>query len=79
MSSLKGLIEELVKAIVDKPEEVKISEVEGESTTVLELKVAKEDIGKIIGKEGKTAKAMRTILSAASQKIRKKTHLEIIE
>lgn len=79
MSSLKGLIEELVKAIVDKPEEVKISEVEGESTSVLELKVAKEDIGKIIGKEGKTAKAMRTILSAASQKIRKKAHLEIIE
>jgi predicted RNA-binding protein YlqC (UPF0109 family) len=79
MSSLKGLIEELVKAIVDKPEEVKISEVEGESTSVLELRVAKEDIGKIIGKEGKTAKAMRTILSAASQKIKKKTHLEIIE
>lgn len=79
MSSLKGLIEELVKAIVDKPEEVKISEVEGESTSVLELKVAKDDIGKIIGKEGKTAKAMRTILSAASQKIRRKTHLEIIE
>jgi predicted RNA-binding protein YlqC (UPF0109 family) len=79
MSSLKGLIEELVKAIVDKPEEVKISEVEGESTSVLELRVAKEDIGKIIGKEGKTAKAMRTILSAASQKLKKKTHLEIIE
>lgn len=79
MSSLKGLIEELVKAIVDKPEEVKISEVEGESTSVIELRVAKEDIGKIIGKEGKTAKAMRTILSAASQKLKKKTHLEIIE
>lgn len=79
MSSLKGLIEAVVKAIVDKPEEVKISEVEGESTSVLELRVAKEDIGKIIGKEGKTAKAMRTILSAASQKLKKKTHLEIIE
>lgn len=79
MSSLKKLVEELVKAIVDKPEEVKISEVEGESTSVIELKVAKEDIGKIIGKEGKTAKAMRTILSAASQKMKKKTHLEIIE
>ncbi len=79
MSSLKGLIEEVVKAIVDKPEEVKISEVEGESTSVIELRVAKEDIGKIIGKEGKTAKAMRTILSAASQKLKKKTHLEIIE
>lgn len=79
MSALKGLIEQLVKAIVDKPEEVKISEVEGESTSVIELRVAKEDIGKIIGKEGKTAKAMRTILSAASQKLKKKTHLEIIE
>jgi len=64
---------------VDKPEEVVVSEIEGEQTSVIELKVAKEDLGKVIGKQGRTARAMRTILSAASTKINKRSVLEIIE
>ncbi len=77
--SLTELIVEIAKALVDKPEEVHVTEVEGEQTTVIELKVAKEDLGKIIGKEGRTARSIRTILSAASTKIRKRSVLEIIE
>ena len=69
----------LVKALVDKPEEVSLREVEGEKTTVLELRVAKEDLGKVIGKQGKTAKAMRTILNAMATKLKKRAVLEIIE
>ena len=76
---MKNLIDYIAQALVDHPEQVNVSEVEGKQTTVLELKVAKEDIGKVIGKQGRTAKAMRTILSAASAKIRKRTVLEIIE
>lgn len=76
---MKQLIEIMAKALVDKPEEVEVTEVEGEQTTVLELKVAKEDLGKVIGKQGRTARAMRTILGAASTKIRKRSVLEIIE
>ncbi len=76
---LKDLIQEIAKALVDKPDEVHITEVEGEQTSVLELKVAKDDLGKIIGKQGRTAQAMRTILGAASTKIRKRSVLEIIE
>jgi predicted RNA-binding protein YlqC (UPF0109 family) len=64
---------------VDYPEQVSVNEVVGNQTSVLELKVAKEDLGKIIGKQGRTARAMRTILSAASAKIKKRTVLEIIE
>jgi hypothetical protein len=64
---------------VDKPEEVSLREVEGEKTTVLELRVAKEDLGKVIGKQGKTAKAMRTILNAMATKLKKRAVLEIIE
>jgi predicted RNA-binding protein YlqC (UPF0109 family) len=64
---------------VDKPEEVFVTEIEGEQTSVIELKVAKEDLGKVIGKQGRTARAMRTILSAASTKINKRSVLEIIE
>jgi predicted RNA-binding protein YlqC (UPF0109 family) len=64
---------------VDKPEEVVVTEIEGQQTSVIELKVAKEDIGKIIGKQGRTALAMRTILTAASAKIRKRSVLEILE
>jgi len=64
---------------VDNPEQVEVSEVVGEQTSVIELRVAKEDLGKVIGKQGRTAKAMRTILSAASTKIRKRSVLEIIE
>ena len=76
---LKDLIKEVAKALVDKPDEVNVTEVEGEQTSVLELKVAKDDLGKIIGKQGRTAQAMRTILGAASTKIRKRSVLEIIE
>jgi uncharacterized protein len=76
---MKELIYYIAKALVDNPEQVAVSEVEGNQTSVLELKVAKEDLGKVIGKQGRTARAMRTILSAASAKIKKRTVLEIIE
>ena len=76
---MKELIQYIAKALVDSPDDVRVSEVVGEQTTVIELHVAKEDIGKVIGKQGKTARAMRTILSAASTKIRKRSFLEIIE
>ena len=76
---MKELIEYIAQALVDNPEEVRVSEVEGNQTSVLELKVAKEDLGKVIGKQGRTARAMRTILSAASAKVKKRTVLEIIE
>jgi hypothetical protein len=76
---MKDLITYIAKALVDNPEVVDVNEVEGSQTSVLELKVAKEDLGKVIGKQGRTARAMRTILSAASAKIKKRTVLEIIE
>lgn len=76
---MKNLISYIAQALVDYPEQVSVSEVEGNQTSVLELKVAKEDLGKVIGKQGRTARAMRTILSAASAKIKKRTVLEIIE
>ncbi|MBT8351250.1 MAG: KH domain-containing protein [Deltaproteobacteria bacterium] len=76
---MKDLITYIAKALVDSPEEVTVSEVEGNQTSVLELKVAKEDLGKVIGRQGRTARAMRTILGAASAKIKKRTVLEIIE
>ena len=76
---LKELIEFMARALVDNPEKVRVSEIEGEQTSVIELRVAKEDLGKVIGKQGRTARDMRTILSAASTKIRKRAVLEIIE
>ncbi|MGD9506631.1 MAG: KH domain-containing protein [Syntrophobacteraceae bacterium] len=76
---LKELIEYMAQALVDNPDQVRVSEIEGEQTSVIELRVAKEDLGKVIGKQGRTARAMRTILSAASTKIRKRAVLEIIE
>ena len=76
---MKELISYIARALVDNPEEVSVSEVEGNQTAVLELKVAKEDLGKVIGKQGRTARAMRTILSAASAKVKKRSVLEIIE
>jgi predicted RNA-binding protein YlqC (UPF0109 family) len=76
---MKNLIEYISKALVDKPEEVVVTEIEGEQTSVIELKVAKEDLGKVIGKQGRTARAMRTILSASSTKLKKRSVLEIIE
>ena len=76
---MKELVSYIAKALVDKPEDVVVTEIEGEQTSVLELKVAKEDLGKVIGKQGRTARAMRTILSASSTKINKRSVLEIIE
>jgi len=76
---MKELIGYIAQALVDHPEQVNVSEVEGGQKDVLELKVAKEDIGKVIGKQGRTARAMRTILSAASAKTKKRTVLEIVE
>ena len=76
---MKELLKQIVQALVDHPEQIAISAVEGKHSTVLEIKVAKEDIGKIIGKQGRTAQAMRTILNAASAKARKRTIMEIIE
>ena len=77
--TLKELLETMIRALVDIPEDVRVSEVIGEQTTVFELVVAKEDLGKVIGKQGKTAKALRTILTGASTKLRKRSVLEIIE
>jgi predicted RNA-binding protein YlqC (UPF0109 family) len=77
--AMKDLINYIAQALVDHPEDVSVTEIEGNQTSVLELKVAKQDLGKVIGKQGRTAKAMRTILSAASAKIKKRTVLEIIE
>ena len=76
---MKELIKYIAKALVDLPEQVDVAEVEGNQTSVLELKVAKEDLGKVIVKQGRTARAMRTILSASSAKIKKRTVLEILE
>ena len=76
---MKDLVEFIVKALVDDPDKVEITEVEGEKNTVFKLKVAKEDIGKIIGKRGRTAGSIRTILNAVSTKKGKRAELEIVE
>ena len=76
---LKELITYIASALVDQPDQVQVTEVEGEQTTVLELRVAKEDLGKVIGRQGRTARAMRTILGAASSKVKKRCVLEILE
>jgi hypothetical protein len=76
---MRDLIEYMAKSLVDRPEEVSVKETEGEKTTIIELRVAKEDLGKVIGKMGKTARSMRTILNAAATKIGKRCVLEILE
>jgi predicted RNA-binding protein YlqC (UPF0109 family) len=76
---MKDLVEAMARALVDTPEEVSVKEVDGERTTVFELRVATSDLGKVIGKQGKTARAMRTILGAAGTKIGKRCVLEILE
>lgn len=76
---MKDLIEFIAKSLVDHPERVMVTETEGEKTTVIELQVAAADLGKIIGKEGRTAKAIRTILNGAATKLNRRTVLEIIE
>jgi predicted RNA-binding protein YlqC (UPF0109 family) len=78
-SEMKELIEYIAKSLVDQPDEVKVTEVEGERTSVIELSVANEDMGMIIGKQGRTVTAMRTLLNAAGMKQKKRTILEIIE
>ena len=79
MSELKDLISYVSKHLVDMPDSVDVNEVVGEQTTVIELKVDKSDLGKVIGKQGRTARALRTILNAASTKLKKRSVLEIIE
>ena len=76
---MKDLIKRIVQTMVDKPQEVEISEIEGDQITILKLSVAKADIGKVIGKKGRNVQAIRTILSAASAKEKKHTVLEILE
>ena len=76
---MKELIEKIVEAIVDYPEDIHVEEISGGQTTVLELSVAKEDLGKVIGRQGRNAAALRTILKCASAKSNKKAVLEIIE
>lgn len=78
-SELSSLIEMMAKALVDFPDQVQVNEIVGENTTVIELKVAQGDLGKIIGKQGRTAQAIRTILTGASTKLKKRTVLEIVE
>ena len=76
---MKELVESIAKALVDHPEQVQVRAVEGEQVTVLELRVHPEDLGKVIGRQGRTAKSMRTILGAAGMKLRKRLTLEILE
>ena len=78
-NDMKGLITEIVQALVDQPDQVTVTEIEGAHTVVLELSVAKSDMGKVIGKRGRNALALRTILSAAAGKARKRYVLEIVE
>ena len=76
---MKELVEAIAKALVDHPEQVQVRSVDGEQVTVLELRVHPEDLGKVIGRQGRTAKSMRTILGAAGMKLRKRLTLEILE
>lgn len=76
---MKELVEMIAKSLVDNPDKVQVSQLEGEQTTILELKVAPEDLGKVIGKQGRTARAMRVILGAAGMKMKRRFNLEIIE
>ena len=76
---MKELVEEIAKALVDHPEQVQVRSVEGEQVTVLELQVAPDDLGKVIGRQGRTAKSIRTLLGAAGMKLRKRFTLEILE
>ena len=79
ISPLAELVDYIARTLVDEPDSVRVTEVSGEQTSVLELRVAQDDIGKVIGKQGRTAGAMRTILSAVSMKLRRRAVLEIIE
>ena len=76
---MRELVETMVKAIVDYPKSVEVMEVEGERVTLIELRVAKEDVGKVIGKQGRIAEAIRTIIGAAGGKVKRRAGLEILE
>lgn len=76
---MKELVEQIAKVLVDNPDQVSVRAVEGEQVTVLELRVAPTDLGKVIGKQGRTARSIRTILGAAGMKVRKRYTLEILE
>jgi hypothetical protein len=76
---MKELVEFIAKALVDEPDKVQVAEVEGERVTVIELRVAQGDLGKVIGKQGRTARSIRTLLNAAATKLRKRAVLEILE
>ena len=76
---MRAFIEHIAKSLVDEPDQVSINQIEGEQTTVLELKVSPNDLGKVIGKQGRTARAMRTLLGAAGMKFHKRYTLEILE
>jgi predicted RNA-binding protein YlqC (UPF0109 family) len=78
-AALKDLIHAIAVELVDRPDQVQVAEVGGEQNSVIELRVAKEDIGKVIGKEGRTAQSMRTLLTALSQKIGRRAHLDIVD
>jgi predicted RNA-binding protein YlqC (UPF0109 family) len=79
MQAVKALIEYIAKSLVDHPEAVQVSETEGDQAYVLELKVAKEDVGKVIGRQGRTARAIRAVLNAVSTRVKKRVALEILE
>jgi predicted RNA-binding protein YlqC (UPF0109 family) len=79
MASIKALVEEIAKALVDSPDEVEVREVQGEQVTVLELRVAPSDLGKVIGRQGRTARSIRTLLGAAGMKLNRRFTLEILE
>jgi predicted RNA-binding protein YlqC (UPF0109 family) len=76
---MRALVEQIARALVDEPGQVSVQSVDGEQVTVLELRVAPNDLGKVIGKQGRTARSIRTILSAAGMKLRKRFTLEILE
>ncbi|HSC77742.1 MAG TPA: KH domain-containing protein [Candidatus Acidoferrales bacterium] len=76
---MKELVEQIAKSLVDNPDQVTVRAIEGEQVTVLELRVAQSDLGKVIGKQGRTARSIRTILGAAGMKLRKRFTLEILE
>jgi predicted RNA-binding protein YlqC (UPF0109 family) len=79
MSEIRQLVEDIAKALVDIPEQVSVREVQGEQVTVLELRVAPSDLGKVIGKQGRTARSVRTLLGAAGMKLHRRFTLEILE
>ena len=79
MAGIKELVEDIAKALVDEPEQVVVRVVEGEQVTVLELRVSPEDLGKVIGKQGRTARSIRTLLGAAGMKLNRRFTLEILE